>query len=57
MKIVVVKSSQHFYAGFAPIASQVIYMATPGAITPDFANIEYTKRDGNFWPRVADPFA
>ena len=56
MQIVVVKSSQHFHAGFAPIASEVIYISGPGAITPDYANIPYTKRDGNYWPRVEDPF-
>ncbi|WP_416897393.1 MAG: M81 family metallopeptidase [Minwuia sp.] len=50
-RIVVVKSSQHFYAGFAPIASEVIHMATPGTCTPDFAAIPVTKRDGAFWPR------
>ncbi|KIN62730.1 MlrC domain protein [Sulfitobacter noctilucicola] len=53
---VIVKSSQHFYAGFAPIASDVIYINGPGAITPDYANIPYTKRDGNFWPKVENPF-
>jgi microcystin degradation protein MlrC len=57
MKYIVVKSSQHFYDGFAPIAAEVIHLATPGAITPDFANLPLTKRDGNYWPRVADPFA
>lgn len=56
MKIVVVKSSQHFHAGFAPIASDVIYISGPGAITPDYASIRYTKRDMNFWPRVSNPF-
>jgi microcystin degradation protein MlrC len=56
MRTIVVKSSQHFYAGFAPIASEVIYIAGPGAITPDYANIPYTKRDGNYWPKVANPF-
>lgn len=55
-RIVVVKSSQHFYAGFAPIASEVIHVATPGAITPDFRSIPYTKREMNFWPVVEDPF-
>lgn len=55
MCAVVVKSSQHFYAGFAPIASEVIYISGPGAITPDYSNIPYTKRDGNYWPKVADP--
>lgn len=57
MQAVVVKSSQHFHAGFAPIASEVVYIAGPGAITPDYANIPYTKRDPNYWPRVENPFA
>lgn len=56
MKIVVVKSSQHFYVGFAPIASEVIYISGPGAVTPDYAAIPYTKRDGNYWPKVNNPF-
>ena len=56
MRAVVVKSSQHFYAGFAPIASEVLYINGPGAITPDYANIAYTKRDPNYWPRVENPF-
>jgi microcystin degradation protein MlrC len=56
-RIVVVKSTQHFYAGFAPIAQAVRYVAAPGAIGPDFANIPYTKLTRPYWPRVADPFA
>jgi len=56
MKIVVVKSSQHFYAGFAPVASEVIYISGPGAVTPDYANIPYTKRDGAYWPKIENPF-
>jgi microcystin degradation protein MlrC len=56
MKCIVVKSSQHFYAGFAPIASEVIHIAGPGAITPDFGTIPFTKRDGNYWPRTENPF-
>jgi microcystin degradation protein MlrC len=54
---VVVKSTQHFQAGFAPIAAEIRYVATAGAIAPDFAAIAYTKRDGRYWPRVEDPFA
>jgi microcystin degradation protein MlrC len=57
MRIIVVKSSNHFYDRFAPIASEVWHMKTPGAITPEFTSIPYTKRDGNYWPRVEDPFA
>ena len=56
-RVVVVKSTQHFYAAFAPVASQVRYVAAPGAIPPDFANIAFTKRTLPYWPRVADPFA
>ncbi|QQS13104.1 MAG: M81 family metallopeptidase [Rhodospirillales bacterium] len=56
-KLIVVKSSQHFYAGFAPIASEVVYVTTPGGIEPDFANIRYVKRTAAYWPRVDDPFA
>ena len=55
--IIVVKSTQHFYAGFAPIAAEVRYVTTPAAIPPDFANIPYTRRTEPFWPRVEDPFA
>lgn len=56
MKIVVVKSSNHFYAGFAPIAAKVIHMASPGTLTADFAAIPYMKRDPAYWPRVENPF-
>lgn len=57
MKYIVVKSSQHFYDGFAPIAAEVIHLGTPGAITPDFTIVPYTKRDGNYWPKIENPFA
>lgn len=53
---VCVKSSNHYQAGFNPIAARVIPVATPGAITPDFANIPYTKRARTYWPAVKDPF-
>jgi microcystin degradation protein MlrC len=55
-KLVVVKSTQHFYAAFAPIAREILYVSTPGAIPPDFATIPYTKRATPYWPRVPDPF-
>ncbi|MBM3480627.1 MAG: M81 family metallopeptidase [Alphaproteobacteria bacterium] len=56
-RIVVVKSTQHFHAGFAPIAAAIRYVATPGSIAPSFESIPYTKRRLPYWPRVADPFA
>lgn len=54
---VVVKSSQHFQAAFAPIARAVHYLSGPGALSFDYAALPYTKRALPFWPRVADPFA
>lgn len=56
-KLVCVKSSQHFHAGFAPIAAEIIHVATPGTITPDYAGIPYTKRRPDYWPRVENPFS
>jgi microcystin degradation protein MlrC len=55
--LVVVKSTQHFHAAFAPVAREIRYVSAPGAIPPDYANIPFTKRTRPFWPRVADPFA
>ena len=54
-QILVVKSAQHFYAAFAPLASEILYVAAPGAITPDFANLPYERIDRRKWPLVADP--
>jgi len=55
-RMVVVKSMQHFHAGFAPIASAVRYVSAPGAVPPEFDRIPYTKRTLPFWPKVDDPF-
>lgn len=55
--ILVVKSSQHFYAGFAPIASQIIYMVAPGAVAPRYTEIPFKRVDLNKYPWVEDPFA
>ncbi|MED5406389.1 MAG: MlrC C-terminal domain-containing protein, partial [Pseudomonadota bacterium] len=54
-KIVVVKSTQHFYAGFAPIAESVLYVAAPGAIPMNFSEIPFKKFTDPYWPKVADP--
>ena len=57
-RLIVVKSSQHFHAKFAPIADRIIPVATPGAIQMNFADIDYRKRrDLNFFPREHDPLA
>jgi microcystin degradation protein MlrC len=52
---IVVKSTQHFHAEFAPLARQVRYVTTPGAMSFDFAAIPYRLRSLDYWPRVALP--
>lgn len=56
-KVIVVKSTQHFYAAYGPIASEVLYMAAPGAIAAIFTDIPYTRVDMNKYPWIDDPFA
>jgi microcystin degradation protein MlrC len=53
----IVKSSNHFQAFFQPIAGQVVYVNTPGAIDFDFASLPYQRVSKPFYPRCADPFA
>jgi microcystin degradation protein MlrC len=53
--LIVVKSTQHFHAEFAPIAKAVLYVTTPGAMNCDFASTPYRLRSLDYWPRVADP--
>lgn len=54
-RAIVVKSTQHFHAGFKDLGKEILYVSTPGAICPDFANIAYSVRDNNYWPRVPSP--
>jgi microcystin degradation protein MlrC len=56
-KIVVVKSTQHFHAGFAPIAKAILYASGQGAMGRDFAAVPYTKITRPWWPKVQDPLA
>jgi microcystin degradation protein MlrC len=54
--LVVVKSSQHFYTRFSAIAAKTIWVATPGLLNMDFANLDYhRKRDMHYYPRIASP--
>jgi len=55
-KLVIVKSTQHFHAGFAPIAKAILYAAPPGALRPDFEAIPYTKLIQPYWPKAENPF-
>jgi microcystin degradation protein MlrC len=49
-KLIVVKSSQHFYASFSKLAKKVIYVAAPGAVTVDLKTLPYTKIQRPKWP-------
>ena len=48
--IIVVKSSQHFYASFSKLAKKVIYVAAPGAVTVDLRTLPYKKIQRPKWP-------
>jgi microcystin degradation protein MlrC len=54
--ILVVKSSQHFYASFAPIAAEVLYCAAPGTLMMNIEDISYQNIERNKWPLVGNPF-
>ena len=54
-RLLVVKSMQHFHTAFAPLAREVMYVATPGAVNPDVTALPYRARSLDFWPRVAAP--
>ncbi len=56
-RAIIVKSANHFTALFEPLASEIHYVATPGATSPRYADIPYRKRALNYWPRVADPWS
>ena len=55
--ILLVKSTNHFYAGFEPIASRIIYVSAPTSYPSDPAKTNYTKLKRAIWPRVSDPFS
>jgi microcystin degradation protein MlrC len=50
MKLIVVKSSQHFYASFSKVAKHVVYVGAPGAVTLDLKTLPYKKIRRPKWP-------
>ena len=55
--MLLVKSTNHFYAGFAPIAAEIVYIDA-GAPYPSNPRVTaYKKLDRPIWPRVDNPFA
>ncbi|MGE0715715.1 MAG: M81 family metallopeptidase [Alphaproteobacteria bacterium] len=56
-RIVVVKSTNHFYAEFGKIADEVLYVDAPGAIPRDFLKVPYTRIQRPKWPLDENPWA
>jgi microcystin degradation protein MlrC len=50
-----VKSTNHFHAGFQPVSSDIVYIAAPTSYPTDPATTPYRKARLDSWPRVADP--
>jgi microcystin degradation protein MlrC len=55
-KILVVKSTNHFHAGFGSVAKSVLYSDGPGALPGDPRRIAYSKLDRKLWPMHSNPF-
>ena len=54
-EILLIKSTNHFFAGFQPIAAKIIYVTAPTSYPTDPATTPYQKLDRAIWPRVPDP--
>jgi len=55
-QVVFVKSSNHYAASFGPLADRLWHVATPGAMSLDFASIPYRRLDRPMFPMVDDPW-
>lgn len=56
-RILIVKSMQHFYAAYEPIAKKIIYCAAEGTIMWDMAKLPHEKIARPVWPKDADPWS
>lgn len=54
--IIVVKSSNHFYAAFSQISERIIWVNAPGALESTFVSNPLTRCERKLWPYVEDPF-
>ncbi|MGO4832615.1 MlrC C-terminal domain-containing protein, partial [Rhizobiaceae sp. 2RAB30] len=48
--IVVVKSTQHFYASYAKVAADVLYASARGTVAPDLSQLPYRRIQLPKWP-------
>jgi microcystin degradation protein MlrC len=49
-KIIVVKSTNHFYAAYSKVAKQVLYVDSGGPIPRDHREVPYTRVQRPIWP-------
>jgi len=56
-KILVIKSTNHFYASFSKIASQILYCSAGTPYPNNPTRTPYRRARKDLWPMVADPFA
>jgi microcystin degradation protein MlrC len=54
-KILVIKSTNHFFASFSKIASEIIYCAAGTPYPNDPAKTPYQRARQDIWPMIADP--
>ncbi|KEA04892.1 microcystin LR degradation protein MlrC-like protein [Agrobacterium sp. 13-626] len=56
-KILVIKSTNHFYASFSKIASEILYCSAGTPYPNNPARTPYRRAPRDIWPMVADPHA
>jgi len=56
-KILVIKSTNHFYASFSKIAAEILYCSAGTPYPNNPASTPYRRARKDLWPMVADPFA
>jgi microcystin degradation protein MlrC len=56
-RLVIVKSSNHYRAGFEPISDNLWHVASPGCMSLDFVRLPYSKLESPIFPMNEDPWA
>jgi len=54
-RLIIVQGMQHLHEAFAPLASEVLYVSTLGALDFNFAHLPCRVRDVNYWPGRLEP--
>lgn len=55
-KLLVVKSSQHFHAAFAPFAAKILYAEGAGTVATDLSTFPFRRIARPLWPLDRPPF-